>query len=225
MSPVKFFTSNNEEIEFDLIAYWDGYLILIEAKCTKSIYRGSELYRSRKAIEDAVQQLNLREKSILDNWDAFRIAAKELALPHQPINPNRVLKIAITNVLVFTGMVIDKVVVTDEHCLKRFFGEPDIELLQLSPKDGIQVIGSVGRIRKSDKIIAPELFPYLSNPPQVNMVKECLNKELLVLPKINEKDPSIGMLHLVYNPQKLKILKSSKKLLGIKKSKPRKRHR
>jgi len=225
VSPVKFFANNNEEIEFDLIAYWDGFLILIEAKCTKSIYRGSELYRSRKAIEDAVQQLNLREKAVLNNWDTFRTAAKELALPHQPINRNRVLKIAITNVLVFTGMVIDKVVVTDEHCLKRFFGEADIELLQFSHQEGIQIIGSVGRIRKSNKIIASELFSYLSNPPQVNMVKGCLKKELQILPKINAKNPSIGMLHLVYNPQKLKILKSSKKLLGIKKSKPRKRHR
>lgn len=225
VSPIIFFANNNEKIEFDLVAYWDGYLILIEAKCTKSIYRGSELYRSRKAIDNAVRQLNIREKIILNNWDAFRLAAKELVLPHQPINPNRVLKIAITNVLVFTGMVIDKVVVTDEHCLKRFFGEADIELLQLSLQDGIQIMGSVGRIRKSDKILASELFPYLRNPPQVNMVKECLKKEFLILPKIYEKDPSIGMLHLVYNPQKLKILKSSKKLLGIKKSKPRKRHR
>lgn len=225
MSPVKLFTNNNEEVEFDLIAYWDGFLILIEAKCTKSIYRGSELYRSRKAIEDAVRQLNLREKTILNDWDIFRTAAKDLALPPQPVNPNRVLKIAITNVLAFTGMVLDNVVITDEHCLKRFFGEADIELLQFSGEEGIQIIGSVGRIRKSDKIIASELFPYLSNPPQVNMVKECLKKELLIIPKINEKDPNIGVLQLVYHPQKLKVLKSSKRLLGRKKSKPRKRHR
>ena len=225
MSPVKLFTSNNEEVEFDLIVYWDGFLILIEAKCTKSIYRGSEFYRSRKAIEAAIRQLNLREKTILNDWDAFRTAAKDLALPLQPVNPNRVLKIAITNVLAFTGMVIDNVVITDEHCLKRFFGEADIELLQLSGKEGIQTLGSVGRIRKSDKINASELFPYLSNPPQVNMVKECLKKELLIMPKINEKDPSIGVLQLVYHPQKLRVLKSSKRLLGRKKTKPRKRHR
>ena len=115
--------------------------------------------------------------------------------------------------------------ITDEYCFRRFFGPADIELIQFSEQEGLKQSKSVGRIRKSNKISAHEFFTYLKNPLQVSIVKESLTEDLLILPKIKETDPQIGMLHLVYKPEDSKIVRASRKILGTKKLKSRRRRK
>jgi len=95
---VKFSTNNYREVECDLVVYWDGYLILIEAKVTKSAIKASEVYRVKERLEKAEKQLHIRQNEILANWDIFRQVAADLNLPDTPPHSNYVRKIALTNV-------------------------------------------------------------------------------------------------------------------------------
>lgn len=221
---LSFSTKDGNVIECDLVTYWDGYLLLIEAKCTKAIVNASDMFRAKRHIEKAVNQLEQRKEAVVNNWESFRLAVNHINLPTTPISQDKIRLIAVTNVLEFTGWKINQVVVTDEFCLQRFFGESDIEVISFSP-DGVKVAGSLGRIRKSSLPSASEFLIYLEDPPQVKIVRECLSMQPIWLPTINKDDPKIGMLHAVYNPEKHPGQKIINKLFGAKKSKQRKRHR
>ena len=90
-------------------------------------------------------------------------------------------------------------IVTDEQCFRRFFGEADIEVIPFPNSEGIESIGSIGRIRKSDELKANEFFSYLKFPPQVEVYRRCFDKTILPLPRIKESDPAIGMFHFTYH--------------------------
>ena len=169
---------DGRQIECDLVVYWDGYLIFIEAKCTKAIFNAADMFRARDKIVEAVGQLNRRRKLVLENWTQFKLAFSDLALPDEPLQTERIKLIAVTNVLHFTGWVIDDVVITDEFCIQRFFGNADIEVFTRSAT-GTSVAGVIGHIRKSIKPTVREFIQYLENPPQVKMVRDCLETQFV----------------------------------------------
>jgi len=205
--PVVFITEEGVGIECDLVCHWDGYLILIEVKCTKSIYSAKEMFRARKHIEDSIEQLNIRSNAIVGNWERFVLAADELGLPKTALTRDKIKMISVTNVLQFTGLMLRNVVVTDEFCFQRYFGTPDIESFMVTGGNE-KKLNSVQSIRSSERISAEEFFSYLENPPQVKLMRDCLSTEPLWLPKFQEMDKTIGMLRSVYKPNKelLKII-------------------
>ena len=219
---VIFSSINNQKIECDLVAYWQGYLILIEAKCTKDIFTAADAFRAKQHIEDAVNQLNYRKKEILSNWEGFRSAADTVALPEQVISSEKIKLIAVTNVLHFTGWVANGALVTDEFCFSRFFGEADVKAVTIS-NDQHQVAGIIGRIRKHVQPTAEEFFSYLENPLQVQAIKNCLTLETIPFPIINKDDPKLGVVYSTYHPERHPARVAARKLLG-KRPKRRKRH-
>ena len=52
--PLTFKTNDGSNIECDLVIYWEGYLLIVEAKCTKQIFTAADFYRAKKRIEDAM---------------------------------------------------------------------------------------------------------------------------------------------------------------------------
>ncbi|MGZ5212015.1 MAG: hypothetical protein ACXWB6_07080, partial [Kaistella sp.] len=191
--PVLFIDKNQEQVECDVVAYWDNSLILIEAKCTKSTYDPADFYFVRKKIEEAIRQLNIRRDKILENWYAFKEAAPSLGLPVDSLPKSQIYMIAVTNVLGFTTWSKDDVIVTDEFCLQRFFGSEKIEALLNN-----SVIETVGKIRESEIPNANELFAYLKSPPQVELIKQRLSIEPFLFPLIKDSDPKIGYAQAVY---------------------------
>ncbi len=175
--------------------------VLIECKCTKSIFNPFDQYRARKHIEDAIEQLNYRKNSILANWQNFYESAGKLGLPLEPINSERICMITVTNVLEFTGWWCDGVIVTDEFCVRRFFSNPEVEALQFS-QNGISSQGVVGRIRKSDIPTSAEFLSYLKDPPQAKVIRDCLELVPMAIPRLSKNDPQIAMLMAVYRPEK-----------------------
>jgi len=222
---IVFHASDKEEVECDLVVYWDGYLVFIEAKCTKEIFSPAQLFRGGKVMEEAADQLEFRQGAVLNNWDNFRLEASELDLPLAAPGAERIKLVAVTNVLEFTGLRVNNAIITDEYCFRRFFGEAEIKSLVYSDQEGWQESGTVGRIRRSDKATALEFFTYLNDPPQVRMISECLEKKVLRLMKIEQTDPSVGMLHLEYHPEQMSIFSASKKLLRKARKKRQFRHR
>lgn len=220
--PITFSSSTGSRIECDLVTYWEGYLILVEAKCTKDVFSSVDFFRAKRHIEDAISQLDYRKKQILENWEAFRLAATHLALPESLISPQKIKLIAVTNVLNFTSWKHNDVIVTDEFCFKRFFGDANVEAV-LGSNKGHENVGMVGRIRKHVRPTAGEFFVYLENPPQVEAIKKCLTLETIPMPIINEQDAKMGMIYSIYHPEKHPARIATRRLLG-KKPKKRKRH-
>jgi hypothetical protein len=189
-------------VEFDMALYWDKHLLLVETKCTKSIFTPSEYYRAKKHIEDAIEQLNIRKKVVIQNWDIFREAAIELKLPRHKIGIDNIHLLVITNVLQFTGWVNRNVIVTDEYCVNRFFEEPEIEEFQ--EYRGNRKVNNIGMIRNSSKLDIKEFIKYLRHPPQVEIVRSNMKTGYSPLLRINKDDPQLGVMHIRYVPGKQK---------------------
>jgi len=192
---LKFKNKYNNDLECDIVAMWEEYLIFIEVKCTKAIFSPSDVFRARKRIDKAIDQLNIRRDACLENWEVFRKSAFKLELPVKPLSADKIILIAVTNVLEFTGWKTRDVIVTDEFCLRRFFDEANVEVYL-----GEERIGTMGKIREKELPTVAEFLTYLEDPPQVKNVRKHLKYAPISLPTINDTDPKIAMFSMSYVP-------------------------
>lgn|GEM_PF-5092517 len=174
----------SKKTECDAVVWWNGWLILLEEKCTKSIFSAYDAHRGRKAIEDAAGQLVARRNAILGNWDAFRAAANRLPLPSTVVPPESVVLVAVTNIPHFTGQRIGDVVVTDDFCLHRFFGDPSITLVK-----GVEPVGNLGIVRPIGEVSPEMFFEYLAAPFQMRAGEAALVVLQRWLPAVDEQTP------------------------------------
>ena len=186
-----------EELEFDVLANWDGYLFLFEAKCTKTTFSPSQFYRAKKQIMKSVEQLELRIEAITENWANFRKNAKELDLPESQYEKERLVPIALTNVMDFTTWQADGVNVVDIHCVKRYFDTKDIQAFL----DNIPIL-TIGSVRQGEKPNAAEFVAYIKNPPQVQVVVKNITTEIVELERPTSSDQRMGMLWFTYSGHK-----------------------
>ena len=84
-------------MNYDTIAWWQGHLLLIEAKCVKTEFSGADDFSTRTAVEESIDQLIRRRDSLSEFWEALRAAAPKLELPTDPPPSNEVICISVTN--------------------------------------------------------------------------------------------------------------------------------
>ncbi len=202
---VKFISNESQEIECDLVIWWEKTLILIEVKCRKSIYYPYDAFQAKQQIQKAIDQLVTRKAAILNNWATFSNAACDLLLPEEVANDIKL--IAVTNNPHFTGWHVNDVIVTDIFCLKRYFSKNEIEAFV----EG-EAIATVGHIRSSEKPTVKDLVSYLKNPPQVQVVRNGLKIDPLLIPVVKETDPTIYSFHMSYSPESYDLGVTRKKL-------------
>lgn len=191
---ITFKTNSREDVECDLVVWWDGYLILMEAKCTKSVFSPSDFLRARNHIDYSINQLNRRRDAIIEYWPEFRSAATKLELPIKSPPLKNIKLVAVTNVLHFTSWVNRNVIVTDEFCIRRFFGSAEIEAIY-----GGEIVKVVGNIRKPGIPTAEEFISYLIEPPQVSFIKKYLTLEPQPMPLVKDTDPKIAITQTSYS--------------------------
>jgi hypothetical protein len=180
--------------ECDVVVWWAGWLFLIEAKCTKSVFSPYDAYRGREAVEEASQQLVVRRNAILADWGAFRTSARDLNLPEEPVGAENIMLVAVTNVPHFTPLRVGDVIVTDDWCLQRFFDDPAVTLVGQATPD--EVLGYI----RADVPISPELLiEHLAAPYQVRMAAAGLSEVMQWVPSIDDKSPVL-ITHAVYEP-------------------------
>ena len=153
----------NQDLEFDVVVWWEGYLLLLEAKCEKAAFSPADYHRARKQVEKSNDQLVLRRQALPHVWSALRKKAPSLGLPERYVGDDRVLCVSITNIMDFTGYCRDAVVVTDDSCFFRFFGDRIVKQCVL----GDDFIEDVEPIRARETPHPSELMPYLLNPVQM----------------------------------------------------------
>jgi hypothetical protein len=175
--PVTVKISKSSKIEFDIVVYWQGKLLLIEAKCTKSIYTEYDIFRAKKQVYEASEQLKKRKEVVLSYWDKFRAKNSKIDLPVNVILEDNIVLIAITNVFHFTPLDIDGVIVTDESCFKRFFGERSVDAFTSGGQ-----YKNIAYVRKSQKPNVNEFLTYLKSPPQILALRQYISHETGWLP-------------------------------------------
>lgn len=222
--PLTFKTKDGSDIQCDLVIYWDGYVLVLEAKCTKQIFTAADFFRAKTRVQHAIEQLEIRRDAVLQNWENFRNSAPNLLLPSQVISRDKLKLIAISNVMEFTEWVTRDVIVTDEFCVRRFFGSAEVEVIGIT-SDGSRKMGSAGRIRTKDEPTVGEFLTYLRRPPQVETVKKAMREKIIWLPKVEGQHTKIGVFDFLYDPLLNPATKLSRKILKSNKKPKRDRHR
>lgn len=187
--------SDDKDLEFDIVAWWQGYLLLLEAKCEKAVFSAADYHRAKAQIEKSIDQLIIRREALSDVWAELREKAPSLGLPEEFIDDDRVLCISITNIMDFTGHSRDGVVVTDDSCFLRFFGERVIRKYTL----GGDVEEELAPIRASETPHPSELIPYLLNPVQMQMLTDKMKLKSHVIPAITDRSSGFFSVHVEFD--------------------------
>lgn len=182
------------DLEFDVIVWWEGYLLLLEAKCEKTVFSPADYHRAKRQIEKSIDQLVRRRHALHDVWPALREKCNSLALPETYIGDDHVLCVSITNIMDFTGHSRDGVVVTDDSCFFRFFDDRMIKKFVLG--DSISEVEDVEAIRDSEVPHPAELMRYLLNPPQMRRLIEKMRLKYHLVPAITKRSPGFISVHI-----------------------------
>ena len=114
-------------LEFDVMIWWEGYLSYWKQNAKKAVISVANYCRAKRQIEKSIDQLVLRRQVLPQVWPDLREKMPSLGLPEQYAGDDRVLCIAITNIMEFTGYVRGSIVVTDDWRFFRFFDERRIK--------------------------------------------------------------------------------------------------
>jgi hypothetical protein len=189
---IKLQRPGERDLEFDVVASWEGYVLLLEAKCEKAVFSPAEYHRAKGQIDRSIDQLILRRRALPGVWSALREKAPSLGLPEDYVGDDRVLCISITNIMDFTGYARNGVVVTDDSCLFRFFGDRLMRFGRPLAEDAVE-------IRAGQEPHPSELLQYLSNPPQMRYLTGKMRLTPRVVPAITERTPGFLTAHVEFN--------------------------
>ncbi|RTE08233.1 hypothetical protein [Paenibacillus whitsoniae] len=136
-NPISFIASDGEQVQFDTVAQFDSYILLIETKRVKRPFNPKEIRQSRSQLDDAIKQLNRRKNIVEEDWEVFR-GKCSLKLPEEFPGRDKIIKIACLNIFEFTGLIIEDCFVADVRTLRRFWHDPDIEVVEFEVGGEIQ---------------------------------------------------------------------------------------
>jgi hypothetical protein len=171
--------------EFDIIWIWEKHLFLIEAKCFKMVTDDADAYAAEKEMREAIAQLILRRDLVRRYWDDFRRLNGQDLLPPEWC-AECVHAVALLNDPVFSGFVEGDVVVSDEACFKRYFGDPRIYPFVVQPGVPTKVGPAIGSVRDDQEINPSSLMRYLQHPGQVEVWARSMKYGPYVLPPVTE---------------------------------------
>lgn len=175
----------DEELEFDIIVYWDGKLILCEAKCLKSVHSSADEKRAWEQVDYSVTQLKRRKKAVSTYWSDFRQKAYQLKLPEKTLFETDIFCVAINNLTQFTGMKINDISILDDVVLSRFFQNPEVRASYTGQESSVKVMD----IR--DELTANNFIKYTKELPQVAEVKSRVKTSLTHLLPLREGSPLV----------------------------------
>ena len=186
---LKFVGSDGREVEFDIIIFWDDYVLLVEAKCLKEVHSAADEWKAGMEVDYSLEQLARRKSLLLSDWEVISSLAPELSLPPSAPPPDKVLCISVINIMHFTSIQKDNSIVTDELCLKRFFTDPDIALNVMN-RSSITSLSGVMRLRKNSAINPRELMSYLADPHQLRWIEHSLEvQRQQLMPTKDDEQP------------------------------------
>ncbi len=184
---IKFEAYDGKTVQYDFLGYFDNHILLIEDKCILEPFSEKEIYETlKKEIKgDAFEQLNRREKILINDWENVR-AHCDINLPIQPPSNSDIIKIACVNMFNYSGQVFDDIIITDSNTIINYFTNPIIE----------QSVSNKGKINKLTKYSIwkqgypsiNEFIEYLKMPIAVSLFYSKLKASFYDTPLIKDSD-------------------------------------
>jgi hypothetical protein len=214
----------DNDIECDLVVFWNNILLIFEIKSTKAIFTPQDFFRAKNVIKKAEKQLTIRKQLIQENWISFRKATQKLNLPLDALPSENIKLIGVSNLLEFAGIKEGEIIFTDEYCIERFFDDPNIDLQIFEAKKLVHT-ETIGKIRHSETPTPLEFWSYLSVPPQIKMIEDAIEIKSVEIPHPEEALSKAFIRTAIYDPNKMIINVRSKKVMKTLSKKQRKRHK
>lgn len=193
---VKYSAFDGKDIEFDFVATFDDYLLLVELKAMMCSYDISDLVKRKKHIKEAVKQLNRRAESVINDWDIFKEKVS-IKLPNKPFDKKKIILVACSDAYDFTPLKIGDVYVTDDSSFLKYFTHPIVSIMEMRP-DGAS-LRIVDELWENKQPEPNEFKEYLLNPNTSNLFYNEISIENVPIPRINA-----GELCISFNEFKLK---------------------
>ena len=173
---VEFLAFDSRNVEFDCIAIFDDYLMLIEMKSLYTPYSDFDLFKRRKHVKEGVEQVNRRAQIVKYDWDKIKKAV-DIELPMEPYPEEKIIKIVCTDIGDFTSLEIDGVIITDESTLLKYFTDPYANGI-VSIAGEIQNIHKRVLWKKNGRPNVDEFIEYLHNPVTVKFILDAMGSEI-----------------------------------------------
>lgn len=185
------FKSSCGDTDFDVIALFDNYVVIIEIKHLVTPYDPKRYYDDRQEIKKAIKQLKVRKKILLNDWTLIREITKGF-LPTEPYPEDRIIQLVCTNIDSFTSLEIDGIRIVDESVLIRFFCE-----------NGQYVkIWNESKVYRKEKIWENsypninDFKKYIISPIAVKWLKEVIKIKPVTIPRC-EDGYSLGTINYI----------------------------
>ena len=174
---VTYDATDGSQAEHDVVAWWAGRLVLVEAKCLMIDGGAYRHHRNAAELEYAVCQINRRVRLLREpeNWRRFVAAAPALALPTSHPGDERVLPVAASNDLRFTGISIDGVPLVDDLVFGRYLSGDRTIAMYLTGDDAVRFAGDLVTLRSTEEVEPNGWHSYLFDPPQVRFMRDRLS--------------------------------------------------
>ena len=185
VNKVKYEAFDGKEIEFDVISVLGDFLILTELKAVMTSYDLTDLEKRKKNVKDAVAQLKRRAASVVNDWEKFKNLVS-IELPDNAFDKEHIILVACTDAYDYTPLKDDGVFITDDSTYLKYFTAPYIEMIEESKERlTIQNIKNLWKYGYPDP---QEFIEYLTNPATIHPFVDCMEKELVPIPVIDESD-------------------------------------
>ncbi|MFC5711957.1 YecA family protein [Thalassorhabdus alkalitolerans] len=189
---IKFIATDGKEVQFDFIAEFDDYLLLIEFKHVKHAFSDYDKKEILKTIDEGVEQVNRRVDVIKNDWREIRERCS-FELPQIPPKEEKIIKLVCTNNIDFSSTIRDGVQIIDSSSLLKFFMSPDVK--------GISIASEINesqykKLWKKDYPTVEEFKAFLNEPVAIQPYIDCYKKTYIPVPTINKSDNKIYMLDL-----------------------------
>lgn len=190
---------DGKPVEYDLVWWWGEHLFLVETKCLHSVHSFPDFDSAKASIEYGIEQLRRRRNVLRSEWSHFRNAAVPIPLPVELPEDGNIIGILVTNLTCFTTLrTTDNLVVCDDVCFRRYFGDPSIAVYTRESTSEGRLVAQLGSIRSQPP--SPTNFvEYLKAPPQWRSVRDRLTPEM-VQSIASETEYPFWRLMLEYHP-------------------------
>ncbi|MGC7812031.1 hypothetical protein [Bacillus paranthracis] len=185
---LKFSASDGKEIEYDLLAKFQDYYLLIEMKCMNKPYDSVEVNKKWSRVNECITQLNRREKILLSDWDEIR-KHSDIELGEFPPEKDKIIKIACLNIFDYTGIEKHDVMITDFSTLLKYFLNPEIDVYSYSLDNKRMVKRQVESLWTEKTPMVAEFVKYLKMPATMEYIYDCLEEQTTGHLLIKEDDP------------------------------------
>lgn len=197
-SKIEFVAYDGKNVEFDLIATLEDYLLIIELKSLTTPYENKELMSREKVIEEGVEQVNRRIEIVKHDWEKICTLA-DIDLPEKPYSESKIIKIVCTDIYDFTGLKYNGVTITDDTSLLKYFVTGEVYKAKLA--DGFPEKIEIIPLQKEGIPRAKEFKEYLYNPITLKNIASCMKTVFKPIPRLkNDKQMGIMELSLVDDP-------------------------